>query len=137
MKLSLGTSAFIVGILGCLIGILLNLNRLKRKAITNNLEFSYKKAFLEDWLLTTVNFILIFVLLIFLPYRSGKLLEYADYYVLGLFFVVGIMGNVLLLPALSKAYSRLTAGEAYKSAEFDKLTGNEGVPTPAIKPPKS
>lgn len=136
MKLPLSTTCLIIGFFGLIIGVLLNLRALKKKAVLANLIFDYKGAFLEDWFIPAINFIIILSLWFVLPYRSGKIAELSDLYVIGFFFVAGIMGSVLLSSGLSNVKKRFDAAIDFKTTEADKAAGTVDAPTIAAKPQK-
>jgi len=137
MKLSLSTTCMLMGLIGLLVGVLINLRNLKKKAQRANLIFDYKSAFFEDWFIPAINFLLLLGAWLVLPYRSGKWADYSDLTVILFFGVVGIMGSLLLSQGLSSVKKRLDAATAFKSTEYDKSTGNADAPTPAVKPPKT
>lgn len=137
MKLPLSTTCFIIGFIGLTIGVLINLRNLKKKSVLANLIFDYKSAFLEDWFIPAINFLIILALWLVLPYRSGKMAEYSDLYVIGFFGVAGIMGSVLLSNGLSSVKKRFDAAIDFKTSEADKAAGTIDTPTPAVKPTKS
>lgn len=136
MKLPLSTTCLIIGLIGLIIGVLINLRNLKKKAVLANLIFDYKSAFLEDWFIPAINFLLILSLWLVLPYRSGKIAELSDLYVIGFFAVTGIMGSVLLSKGLSNVNKRFDAAIDFKTTEHDKANGTIDTPTPAVKPTK-
>lgn len=137
MKLPLSTTCLIIGLFGLIIGVLYNLRNMKKKAALANLIFGYKSAFLEDWFIPAINFIIILTLWLVLPYRSGKIAELSDLYVIGFFWVAGIMGSILLSNGLSSVKKRFDAAIDFKTTEHDKANGTIDTPTPAVKPTKS
>lgn len=137
MKLPLSTTCVLVGLIGLAIGIIWTLGNLKKKAQLANLIFNTKSAFLEDWYVPAVNLLLILAAWIALPYRSGKLAEYADLYVIGFFGLLGIGGNLLLSKWFSSVNKRFDAAIDFKTNEADKAAGTLGTPTPAEKPVKT
>ena len=131
MKLPLSTTCLIVGLIGLIIGVLMNLRSLKRKAANGKLIFNYKAAFLEDWFIPAINFLIIVTLWLLLPYRTGKMAEYSDLYVIAFFGVIGIMGSMMLFSFLSSVNKRFNSAIAYKSDVSDSVAGTTGTPTPA------
>lgn len=133
MKLPLSITCMLVGLLGLLIGILINLRNLKSKAARSNLLFDYKSAFFEDWFVPAINLLLLIVAWLVLPYRSGKWADYSDLTVILFFGILGIMGSLLLSQGLSSVKKRLDAATAFKARENDIATGNADAPTVAAK----
>lgn len=136
MKLPLSTTCMLVGLLGLLIGVIINLRLLKKKAQRFNLIFHTRDAFLEDWFVPAINFLLLIVCWLVLPYRSGKVAEYSDLVVILFFGVVGIMGSLLLNQGISSVKKRLDAATAFKAQQADEAAGTLDAPTPAVKPSK-
>lgn len=119
MKLPLEVVTFLVGLIGIGIGILIVLRGLKKKSSLYNLPFNYKEAFLDDWFVPAINFGIILVEWLVLPYRSGKVAEFSDIIIIAFFGVTGILGNVLLSSGLSVVKKRFEKAIDYKSDVAD------------------
>lgn len=133
MNISLYIDSAMLGLLGLIFSLLLQLKSQRDKARVANLQFSVSGFFADEG----INIAIAVVVLIIALYLIAPILGWKPGYlwlIRPAFLPVGYMGTDILLKLFGVVNKRLNAQIDAKTTIADAATGNLDSPTPATKP---
>ncbi len=129
MSIELYVTCGLIGLLGLIFALLLQLKAQKDKAKVANLQFTASGFFEDEWINILLSLITIIIGLVFIPWVVGWKPSYIPF-VRPAFLPIGYMGTDIILKLLGVVSKRLNSAIDYKTDISDKATGTLGTPTP-------
>lgn len=129
MNVSLYIDSAVLGLLGLLFSLLLQLKSQRDKAKVANLQFTIGGFFSDEW----INIAIAIIVLVIALYLIAPILGWKPGYlwlIRPAFLPVGYMGQDLLLKLFGVVNKRLNAAIDAKTTIADASTGNLSAPTP-------
>lgn len=133
MTISLYVNCGLIGLLGLVFAVLMQLKSQRDKAKVANLQFTMAGFFADEWINFSISLVVIIIGLVLIPTVVGWKPAYIPF-VRPAFLPIGYMGTDIILKLFGVVNKRLNAAIDVKTDISDAATGTLGTPTPAIKP---
>lgn len=133
MTISLYVNCGLIGLLGLIFAVLMQLKSQREKAKAANLQFTISGFFSDEWINLSLSIVTIIIGLVLIPTVVGWKPAYIPF-VRPAFLPIGYMGTDIILKLFGVVNKRLNAAIDDKTTEADKASGNLNAPTPATKP---
>lgn len=130
MSISLYISSGLIGLLGLIFAVLMQLKSQRDKAKVANLQFSMNGFIADEWINIALSVVTIIIGLVLIPSVVGWKPAYIPF-VRPAFLPIGYMGTDIILKLFGVVNKRLNAAIDYKTNISDAATGTLGTPTPA------
>lgn len=133
MTISLYVNCGLIGLLGLILAVSMQLKSQRDKAKVANLQFTISGFFADEWINFFISLVVIVIGLVLIPTVVGWKPAYIPF-VRPAFLPIGYMGTDIILKLFGVVNKRLNAAIDVKTDISDAATGTLGTPTPAIKP---